>query len=100
MVGKVRSGWNASLVLDSELARVCQIPKVGVPQDSLVIVPNVSSEPEEDEFVHLDPDDCPSLQEAAKILFPNLCRQIRAEGPEVTYESEMLARISEVGPRK
>jgi len=56
-----------------------------------------------DEFEHLDPDDCPSLLEAAKILFPNLCKQptltmLRSrglEGPEGQYEEEMLERISE-----
>jgi len=57
----------------------------------------------DDEFEHLDPDDCPSLLEAAKILFPNLCKQptltmLRSkgsEGPEAEYEDEMLERISE-----
>ncbi|KLO17084.1 hypothetical protein SCHPADRAFT_937281 [Schizopora paradoxa] len=56
-----------------------------------------------DEFEHLDPDDCPSLLEAAKILFPNLCKQAtltmsrskNSEGPEAEYEEEMLERISE-----
>ena len=47
--------------------------------------------------MHLDPDDCPSLQDAAKILFPHLCRQMKAEdGPEAEYEVEMLERLSEV----
>ncbi|EJD07011.1 uncharacterized protein FOMMEDRAFT_165647 [Fomitiporia mediterranea MF3/22] len=53
-------------------------------------------EPDEDEFIHLDPDECPSLANAAKILFPYLCRQVKAsDGPEAAYEAEMLQRISE-----
>ena len=52
---------------------------------------------EEDEFIHLDPDDCPSLNNAARILFLNLSRQMRpSDGPEAAYEIEMLERISEV----
>ena len=55
------------------------------------------TEPEDDEFIHLDPDECPSLADAAKILFPYLCRQVKAsEGPEAAYEAEMLQRTSEV----
>ncbi|KAH8118249.1 hypothetical protein DFH11DRAFT_1503779 [Phellopilus nigrolimitatus] len=58
-------------------------------------IPNLK-ERDEDEFIHLDPDDCPSLLDAAKILFPNLCRQVRvSDGPEAAYETEMLERISE-----
>ncbi|KAI5120116.1 hypothetical protein M0805_002200 [Coniferiporia weirii] len=58
-------------------------------------IPN-AKEADEDEFIHLDPDDCPSLLDAAKILFPNLCRQVRvSDGPEAAYEVEMLERISE-----
>ncbi|KAL5486209.1 hypothetical protein ACEPAI_7254 [Sanghuangporus weigelae] len=53
-------------------------------------------EPDDDEFIHLDPDECPSLADAAKILFPYLCRQVKAsDGPEAAYELEMLQRISE-----
>ena len=59
----------------------------------------------EDEFAHLDPDDCPSLADAAKILFPTLCKQVSyswqrrektADGPEAVYEVEMLERTAEV----
>lgn len=47
--------------------------------------------------MHLDPDECPSLLDASKILFPHLCRQMKAEDcPEAEYEAEMLERISEV----
>lgn len=60
---------------------------------------------DEDEFAHLDPDDCPSLVDAAKILFPNLCKQLPYtwqrrdrpdDGPEAEYEMEMLERTAEV----
>jgi len=55
------------------------------------------TEPEEDEFIHLDPDDCPSLVEGAKILFPCLSRNVKVtEGAEAAYEAEMLERLSEV----
>ena len=58
----------------------------------------------DNEYAHLDPDDCPSLVDAAKILFPTLCRPTSfqrkdrvVEGPEAEYEAEMLERIAEVG---
>lgn len=61
----------------------------------------LDSEPEDDEFIHLDADECPSLASAAKILFPYLCRQVKAsEGLEAAYESEMLQRISEVSANR
>jgi len=59
---------------------------------------------DDDEFAHLDPDDCPSLREAAKILYPNLCRHASTggqwkekglEGPEAKYEAEMSDRLAE-----
>lgn len=61
----------------------------------------------DDEFEHLDPDDCPSLADAAKILFPVLCkpasnaagglrRDRYPDAPEAEYEAEMIERIAEV----
>ena len=59
----------------------------------------------DDEFAHLDPDECPSLVDAARILFPTLCKPSLSvvqrrdkviEGPEAEYEAEMLERVAEV----
>ena len=65
----------------------------------------------DEEFEHLDPDDCPSVMDAAKILFPVLCkpptltstglrRERSPDGPEAEYEAEMVERISEVSKNK
>ena len=65
---------------------------------------------DEDEFAHLDPDECPTLMEAAKVLFPFHTRYPglslgvgsarRAPGieDELAYVAEMAYRSKEVGP--
>ena len=70
-------------------------------------------EDEEDEFAHLDPDECPTLVEAAKVLFPvhtkygpsglsstGLSAQRRVTGSgvedELAYVAEMAYRSKEV----
>jgi hypothetical protein len=68
--------------------------------------PKISQEDEEDEFAHLDPDECPTLVEAAKVLFPLHTRygpglsgaQRRSPGAEdeFAYVAEMAYRSKEV----